>query len=90
MSLPRAPDGLTFLIALKKLDCYEAILGFPHGSVTPAIGMVIDRLAPISHTKYAGIMTGDLDKEYVEPFKHFRHFMKILFSVMVDLLRKGL
>jgi hypothetical protein len=78
------------LIALKKLDCCDAILGFPHGSVTPLIGMVIDPLALVNHTKYADIMAGDLDKEFVETVRHFRGFMKISLSVMVGLFRKGL
>jgi hypothetical protein len=38
-------------------------LGFPRRYVTPLIGIVIDWFTPVSHKKYADIMTEDLDKE---------------------------
>jgi hypothetical protein len=52
-----------FLIALKKLGGRVAILGFPRGRVTPVTDIVIDWFTHVSQTKYADIMTEDLDKE---------------------------
>jgi hypothetical protein len=38
-------------------------LGFTRGRVTSLVDIVIDWFPPVIHTKYASIMTGDLDKE---------------------------
>jgi hypothetical protein len=45
-----------------RINWSVAILGFPHGRVTPLIGTVIDWFTRVSHTKYADIMTGDPDR----------------------------
>jgi hypothetical protein len=45
------------------IDCSVAVLGFPCDHVTPHIGIVIDRFTHVSHTKYADMITKDVDKE---------------------------
>jgi hypothetical protein len=51
----RAPDNCTF-------DCPQKVRDSPM-AVTPLIGIAIDWFTSVSHTKYAHMMTGDLDKE---------------------------
>jgi hypothetical protein len=55
-------DGFPFQLP-QKFNCRVTVFGFPRGRVTLLMGTVIDWFTPVSHTKYAHIITEDFNKE---------------------------